>query len=383
MAEKDFIFKDFEEMKMKKAGIITHYNVHNHGAHLQLYALASVLKELGYDAKALQFQKNYDFMGGAKAGNKYNISIKSIPVYTKYLAKNGVNQTLYNYNKRKMLSKFRSDHHIVGDYYSEARDLDVVVIGSDEIFSIEAGPNPWYYGIGVPCKKEISYAASFGPTTIDMIEEHNVQSMVKAGLENLDHIAVRDKNSANIVEHYTGRKVDIVCDPVLLYDFHNQINSQCFREFKNTLKEKYCIVYSYDYNMNDEETVSSIKRYAKEKGIKVYSIGYFHKWCDKNINVDPLDVFKWFACSEMVFTDTFHGSVISLATGAQFVSKIRGNGNKLDYLLYQYDVQNRKVQDFSALFNIVREPINYEIVNKKVTSIRENSILYLRGALGD
>lgn len=381
MAEKDFIFKDFEEMKMKKAGIITHYNVHNHGAHLQLYALASVLKELGYDAKALQFQKNYDFMGGAKAGNKYNISIKSIPVYTKYLAKNGVNQTLYNYNKRKMLSKFRSDHGIVGDYYSEARDLDVVVIGSDEIFSIEAGPNPWYYGIGVPCKKEISYAASFGPTTIDMIEEHNVQSMVKAGLENLEHIAVRDKNSANIVEHYTGRKADIVCDPVLLYDFPNQINSQCFEEFKNTLKEKYCIVYSYDYNMNDDETVSYIKKYAKKRGLKIYSLAYFHRWCDKNINVDPLDVFKWFGCAEMVFTDTFHGSVISLATGAQFISKIRGNGNKLAYLLEQYGVSDRKVNDFTTIEEISKKPIDYDDVNKTIERIRQYSLECLKNSL--
>ena len=41
----------------KKTGIITHYDVHNHGAHLQLYALSKVLGTLGYEAKALN-QKN-------------------------------------------------------------------------------------------------------------------------------------------------------------------------------------------------------------------------------------------------------------------------------------------------------------------------------------
>ena len=40
-----------------KYGIITHYDVHNHGAHLQMYALIQVLKELGYDAKALRYAK--------------------------------------------------------------------------------------------------------------------------------------------------------------------------------------------------------------------------------------------------------------------------------------------------------------------------------------
>jgi len=145
-----------------KAGIITHYDVHNHGAHLQLYALVRQLKQLGYEAKALQYIKNYDFIGGIQASKKYNISIRSLPFYLGYLFKQGLSKTLYNYKKRKTLSNFRRDQKLVGEYYSEAKDLDLVVIGSDEIFSIESGPNPCFYGIGIPCKNQISYAASFG-----------------------------------------------------------------------------------------------------------------------------------------------------------------------------------------------------------------------------
>ena len=367
--------------KKRKAGIITHYDVHNHGAHLQLYALTQQLKELGYTAKALRFQKNYDFMGGDSVENKYNISIKSVPIYIKYLIKNGMDRTIYNYNKRKILTNFRKQYDLVGEYYSEAKDLDVVIIGSDEIFSIEAGPNPWYYGIGIPCKNEISYAASFGPTTVEMIDAYNVGAMIEGGLKNLKYIAVRDQNSANIVEYYTGKQPDIVCDPVLLYDFPKQINSTSFNELKKTLKEKYCIVYSYDYNMNDAETVASIKEYAQKRGLKIYSLAYFHKWCDKNIDVDPLDIFKWFGCSEMVFTDTFHGSVISLATGVQFISQIRGNGNKLAYLLEQYGVSDRKVDDFTTVEEISNKPIDYVAVNKNIMHIRQYSLKCLKNSL--
>ena len=71
-----------------KAGIITHHDVHNHGAHLQLFALSSQLKELGYDAKALRYKKNYDFMGHS-LDKKYSISLRSIPTYIKYLFQNG------------------------------------------------------------------------------------------------------------------------------------------------------------------------------------------------------------------------------------------------------------------------------------------------------
>lgn len=366
---------------MMKIGIITHYDVHNHGAHLQLYALKQYLNFLGHNAKALRFRKNYDFMGGIEAEKKYNISFRSIPFYIKYIFKNGLNRTFYNIKKRRILAEFRKTHALVGNYYSEEKDLDAVVIGSDEIFSVEAGPNPWYYGIGVACSNQISYAASFGPTSLKQIEEHNVGSLVKAGLEQLEFISVRDENSANLVKYFTGRDAVIVCDPVLLYDFSVQLNQNTITHFKNSLREKYCIVYSYDYNMNDEKTVKAIKDYAKKRGLKIYSPGYFHGWCDRNINLDPLDIFKWFFCADMVFTDTFHGSVISLVTGTQFVSQIRGNGNKLGFLLEQYGVSERQVNDFSTIEQIVNKPIDYDCVETRKLDIRKKSMQYLNDAL--
>ena len=361
-----------------KAGIITHYDVHNHGAHLQLYAMIQELKKLGYTAQALRFQKNYDFMGGAEAGKKYNISLRSIPTYLKYTVQNGVDRTAYNVHKREMLSQFRKKHNVVGEYYSEANDLDLVVIGSDEIFSIEAGPNPWYYGIGVPCNNQISYAASFGPTTLEMIEQHNVGALVKAGIENIRGITVRDQNSANIVKHFSGREVPIVCDPVLLHDFSQIFSNERIKKFKQVHPEKYCIVYSYDYNMNDETTVSSIRKYANKRGLKIYSLGYFHKWCDDNPNVSPLELFLWFRCADMVFTDTFHGTVISLATEAQFISMIRNNQNKLAFLLEQYGVAERIVNDFTQINEKVNDKIDYNIVGITVQQIRKRSFRILK-----
>lgn len=363
---------------MKKAGIITHYNVHNHGAHLQLFALIQELKKLGYNAQALQFQKNYDFMGGAAAGKKYNISLRSIPTYLKYTVQNGVDRTAYNIKKREILSDFRKKHDVVGAYYSEATDIDLVVIGSDEIFSIEAGPNPWYYGIGVPCKNQVSYAASFGPTTLEMINEHNMDAMVAAGINNIKAITVRDQNSADIVKHFSGKNVPIVCDPVLLHDFSRLFSKEKVERFRQAHPEKYCIVYSYDYNMNDDTTVSAIRKYAVKRGLKVYSLGYFHKWCDENPNVSPLELFLWFRCADMVFTDTFHGSVISLSTEAQFISLIRNNQNKLAFLLKQYGVSERIVNDFAKIEEKANSPIDYTIVEITVQQIRERSFRVLK-----
>lgn len=360
-----------------KAGIITHYDVHNHGAQLQLYALSQQLKKLGYSAQALTYKKNYDFLE-LGIENKYMISFRSIPYYLKYLFNKGIFRTIYNYNKRKKLNNFRQKNNLEGEYYSKARGLDVVVIGSDEIFSLEPGLNPCFWGMGVPCKHVISYAASCGPTTENFINSHYADEFVTAGIKRIDKLSVRDKNTYNIVKSRTSKNVTIVCDPVLLYDFSEE------RKLKTKqIRKKYCIVYSYDNNMNDIETINSIRSYSLKYGLKIYSIGYYHKWCDKNINLSPLEVFTWFENAECVFTDTFHGTVISLVCNAEFVTKISNNWNKLSFLLEQYGVTERQVTSFKDIEKVASNKIDYVLVNRRIEEVRTLSLNFLIQALGE
>lgn len=358
-----------------KAGIITHYNVHNHGAVLQMYALTKQLGSLGYDAKALQFQKNYDFMGREKAANKYAVSLRSVPYYINYLLKQGIGKTIFNYKKRNILQEFRNEYQLTGDFYSEAKDLSVVVIGSDEIFSIEAGPNPWYYGFGIPCKNQISYAASFGPTTLDDIQNHNVDAMIAAGINQLKNVSVRDENSRVIVKQLTGREAVIVCDPVLLYGFQQE------KEQFVPADKDYLLVYSYDKRMNDLEDVKKIRVFADSKGWKIYSVGFYHKWCDKNINADPLELLGWFRHARFVVTDTFHGSVLSILCNVPMAVKLADNQNKLRFLLEEYALTQRILRDYDELNRIADTEIDFETLNRSVAERHDASLQYLISAL--
>lgn len=360
-----------------KAGIITHYDVHNHGAQLQLYALCKQLGRFGYEARALTYKKNYDFLE-LGIENKYSISFRSIPYYMGYLFRKGIGRTLYNYNKRKILNRFRQENNLEGEYYSKAKELDVTVIGSDEIFSIEPGLNPCFWGMGVPCDRVISYAASCGPTTEKFIKDHYANEFMTAGIQRITVLSVRDQNTYNIVKARTDKNVTLVCDPVLLYDFAEERKTQ-----KKPINRKYCIVYSYDNNMNDEETVNAIRAYAKKYSLEVCSVGYYHKWCDRNINLSPLELFEWFENAECIFTDTFHGTVVSLVSNAEFVTKISGNGNKLTFLLEQYGVTERRANTFEDIPDITSKKIDYEAVNSKIEEIRARSVNFLVSALGE
>lgn len=351
-----------------KIGIITHYDVHNHGAILQLNALIKVLRENNCDAKALRFEKNYDFLG-VDIKDKYNISLRSIPVYIKYLLNKGLKKTLFNIKKRNILEKFKKDNKLIGNYYTEA-EIDLAIIGSDEVFALHTGPTPVFFGHALPCHNIISYAGCFGPTNYDDIVEKGCLSFVKSGIESMLNVSVRDQNSLEIIIKLTGKKPTLVCDPVLLYGYVEEISKMA----KINLP-KYLLVYSYDNNMNSHNEIDILKKFAKSRNLKIVSPGFYHKWCDYNINVTPEELLNYFKCAEYVVTDTFHGSVLSLVTQTDFAVIPRGNTNKLCNLLNEYNLKSRISNN--NLSEIFENRIDYDLVSIEIKKRRSESMDFL------
>lgn len=354
-----------------KFGIITHYDVHNHGAVLQLTALIKVLAHKGIEAKALKYDKNYDFMG-VNLKSKYDISLKSIGFYLCFLFREGIAKTLYNVKKHKVLNRFKTENRLIGDYYSDAKELDAVVIGSDEVFALHTGPTPILFGHAAPSNFVFSYAASFGPTLYDDILKKNCFEFVKGGMLGMSGISVRDKNSFDIVRKLTDRLPDLVCDPVLLYGYEKEIS-----QLNKPELPPYLLVYAYDNRMNDSAEIEKIKEFARHHKLKIVSPGFYHKWCDLNINVDPIQLLAYFKYAEYIVTDTFHGSVMSIITQSQFVAKTRDNGNKLVNLLEEYDLTQRISISLDDLEEKFAEPIDFIAVRKKVLHRRSQSMNYL------
>lgn len=354
-------------------GIVTHYDVHNHGAVLQLYALCNVLKKMRYNARALQFKKDLRYYASYKQ-TKYNLSIKSIPVYLEYLFQKGLKRTIYNVLKRKKLETFKRQSKIVGGFYGESCDL--IVVGSDEVFSTEAGLSHEFFNLDSPYERAISYAASFGKTTMSDIERKQEKEEIYPGLCSFEKISVRDKNSYDILSQW-GLDSTIVCDPVILYGFQEEIAYT-----SNKIKNPYLLVYAYDNNMNGDE-VNKIKSYAKSKGLITASIGFYHKWCDINVNCDPLQLLGYFKNAKCVVTDTFHGSVLSLITNRQFVVKMRNNSQKLGWLLQEYELTARISRELDDLEKLFEASIDYKHVNEVIAQNRAKSLQWLTEAVNE
>lgn len=361
-----------------KYGIITHYDVHNHGALLQLNGLKQVLKGLGIDSYALQFDKNYDFMGHEWKA-KYEIGIKSVGIYIKYLKDKGFSQFLYNYKKRKTLNVFRKSANLIGDYYTEGGEYDGVVVGSDEVFALHTGPTPAFFGHALPSKKVFAYGGCFGPTTIEEIDRLHCRAFVESGLKSMCGLGMRDQNSVKIGAELTGSQPELVCDPVILYGYEQELKGK-----ERPMQEKYMVVYSYDNYMNEPHEVEAIMSYAKNNKLKVVSPGFLHKWSDKSVNVDPIELLNWFQHAECVVTNTFHGCVMSIITGRDMAVKARkgtathDNANKLLNLMQEYEILDRKIDDTMQLDEIFSRKVNWEATNRQIIERRAKSLDYLK-----
>ena len=356
-----------------KVGILTYYGVFNHGAVLQANALKTVIRNMGHECDFITFNRNYDRIPEGQ-DKKYNISIKSVGLYMNYLRKKGLKNTFYNLKKNKVLDSYRKEALPLGQRYTDFTG-DAVVIGSDEVFSVEIGINPFFYGHGVRADRVLSYAGCFGPTTLEDTKRLHLDRLIASGFEGFDAISTRDRNSANIVKELTGRDATLVCDPVILYGYKEEM-----QEFVPEDKD-YIILYSYENNLNKPEEVEAIRSYAKKHGLKVYATAYYHGWCDKNIQSTPNELLGWIKNAKMVVTDTFHGSVISIICDTPMVVKLRGNQNKLGFLMNEYGLSDRVIESFDQFEETAERPVDFEAVNRKVDERRAASMAFLTSAL--
>lgn len=362
-----------------KYGIITHYDVHNHGALLQLNALIKVLKKVfGIDAKALQFDKNYDFMGREMKA-KYDISIKSVGIYLDYLKEKGIACFAYNFIKKKTLDGFKRQEDLIGGYYTEYKNLDGVIVGSDEVFALHTGPTPVFFGHALPSGKVFAYGGCFGPTTINEVDKCHCRAFISSGLKSMCGLGMRDQNSVHIGEVLTGIKPELVCDPVILYGYGEELKGK-----ERPMSDKYMVIYSYDNYLNDSHEVEAIRAYARKNGWKVVSPGFYHKWADKSVNTDPIELLNWFQHAECVVTNTFHGCVMSIITGREMAIKLRkgtsshDNANKLYNLMQEYEITDRMIDDKMQMDEVFCRKVNWEATNLQIKERRAKSLGYLK-----
>lgn len=356
-------------------GLLTWYKSLNHGAVLQAYASQKFLEEHGYSCVLLDYNRNVKIMETSSDKLKRRMS---------YFNLNHLSMKLklkkWNKDKKEQFSTFIKEHLKTGKMYFEYDNIKNVMIGSDMVFDFYEGYNPFMYGKDISSNNIFSYAACFGYTTEELFENFKNKNEIIELINKMSGIGYRDNNTYNILKNkcnITSATKNI--DPVLLYGFEKEKKEWNQNGWN---KEKYILIYSYQSNLNKRNEISEIKKFAKRNNLKTVSVGYFHAWCDENVNADPKEFVELFSNAMYVITDTFHGLVFSIIMNKQFSLIVRNNSFKvldlLNDLNIAYDV-NESVE--KRLDDMIKSKINYDEINSILLNLRNKSSNYILNQL--
>lgn len=368
-----------------KVGIMSMQRVINYGSFLQAYGLSKIIEQMGHSVEFVDYLPETSLIQERQISRSSRIIARAknllrllVPAYREYRNK----QICMNRSFSEFYSEFQKKFLPVLGVHEQKNycpDLDVLVIGSDEVFNCTqpgsmVGYSLQLFGKDHHAKKLMSYAASFGTTTIEKLEYHQVAEEIGEYLGRFDYISVRDENSAEIVENLTGRIAEQHIDPVLLYDFP-EVN-----EILVPLHD-YIVVYAYAGRIEDAEA-EEIRRFAIKHKKKILSLGFYQPFCDEYVLASPLEVLAYIKNADYVVTDTFHGSVFSIKYQVPFATIIReSNQQKLSDLLHRFCLDGRRVMHLSDLENKLCTPIDCESVRALLKQNQRNARMYLSGIL--
>lgn len=353
-------------------GIMSMQRIYNYGSSLQSYALRRLLEEAsgGADVRFIDYRPG-DPVSRTGVGSRGRVDrvFQKLREYNAVAVPSRDKVRFFNH-KRRYGSVY---HPMIGVDSAFASDTDVglQVIGSDEVFNcaqsnINVGFSPDLFGIGSRANTLVSYAASFGNTTVGDIDAAGIRQTLASGFERFSSISVRDQNSADVVADLLGAdQTSIHLDPTLVY---NLMNCEDRIPAERLWSTRYMIVYGYSGRMTDAEN-KAVRAYADTNDLKVLSFGGLQECADAFIDCDPFSLLAYFRDAEAVVTDTFHGTIFGIINSVPFVSIVRksengryGNEEKLGYLLDRLGLSLRRLRSAGELRELLSESIDYDAV---------------------
>ena len=357
-----------------KVGILTWHKAVNHGAVLQAYASQKILQGFGFESIILDYSRVVVSPSVFRRFFNAITKIKKGTLFDRKIIRD------FDARKAELFFSFRNNYlKMGGDYSSEL--CDVIMIGSDMVFNLKQGYNPYMFGYGLITKKFFSYAACSGGTTYELVKKYKKEEEIANGLKNFSSLGYRDEQTLVFIKSLCDRS-DLVynIDPVLLYGFEKEKIAWTMEKW--TQHKPYILIYSYHGYMENSE-VNTIKRLAAELELDIISCGYYHTWCNESINASPNEFLEMFVNARYVITDTFHGTVFSLICEKEFVSIIRDNGYKLMDLLQRCGLTNRIATCSEDIKRILSTQTDYSYFRNWIKKERKCSEGYILEQITD
>lgn len=380
---------------MKKLAIVTGYHIKNYGSALQAYATQRVINDMGIENECIQYQKKNDLNQALRIFNMPLLRTKIAGIKKKLYAKKYANTLGKNFETRnKIFDKFVEENFKISEkcygyeeLQNKIKEYDAVLLGSDQVWNPLNFGSHYYTLEFVPDDiPKIAYAPSFGVSKIPNSQKKQTAKY----LNRIEYISVREKKGKEIIKELTGKEVPVVLDPTLLLELSQW---KTVYEEEKIVKEPYIFCYFLGANQKHREFA---KRLQKQTGYKIVTLPYMDEIVKSDFNfadeqlyeVGPSEFLNLINHAKYVCTDSFHGTVFSILHHKEFFtfnryeeSKKASTNSRLKSLLGLLEIENRLCKSDIDVEEIRKEKINYDEVDKKLTSLREESMKYLKNAI--
>ena len=297
---------------MKRVGILTMHKPINYGSALQAWATLKILEEMGYEAELIDYiYPNKEHKRTISVLSKLKRTIKQTILGSPWKTKTIKFKQFWELNYR--LSKLYPDRDSI---IKDTPDYDIYVVGSDQVWNpnMIKGDSTFLLDFVPKEKKKISFSSSFA---VDSIPEQ-YQSLYKRNLSEFSSLSVRESNGIKIIKDIIHRNGIQTLDPTLLLDTNDYESLVSQSNLK--IREPYILVYMLKYAFDPYPYATKVITEAyNQTGLKIVCIDFSHSqkiripdFKHLNDAISPQDFINLFKNSEMVITNSFHGSAFAI-----------------------------------------------------------------------
>lgn len=370
---------------MPKVLIITIIHSYNYGAFLQAKATEEILLQLGYDPSFLNYSNKaeesqrkifYHYKGFSF---RYNLRSIAAKFWNGYIHKGVINGKK---NFQKLIDDLpKTERYTSIDEIERSGNIEMFICGSDQIWNPEIFHNkidPVYFAGLSNVKKKISFASSFGSYKFNTAEK----KAVAAYLRDFNSISVREEYGKRFIDSLgINANINLVLDPTLCITAESwkRIVNNCSRNIK--VDGDYLLLYFVNKKPKCQKLIDYLSSKLKLKTIWVKNDDLKRLNVDRIIcNATPYDFVNLISNARFVLTDSFHGTAFSINFNVDFMSVVNiKNPERTKYLCKKLGLMNRIIDENEA--SCITERIDFFSVNKKLNSLRIDSISWLKNVL--
>lgn len=312
-----------------KIGILTFWWTNdNYGQILQCFALQKFLNDLGHDAFLIKYNYTDDVLANSFIRKcigalnpikviKFLIEKKNNKIIEKEVKEN--NRHFEDF-KNTYIKQTKTIYTKYKELLQNPPEADMYIVGSDQVwnyssYSLKRFQNPlhaYFLDFGKPETKRISYAASWGKTSIT--EEYKKE--IRPLLQKFDYVSVREESGIPICNECGKDNIDYVCDPTFLLDkekYRSLYSENNIRKPERPFILLYILANKYTFNLD------SVYDFAEKKKLEVIYITGNGVVDKRKKNYATLPEWLWLVDNaDYVISNSFHCAVFSIIFHKKF-----------------------------------------------------------------